>query len=442
MNVLMFTNTYLPIVGGVSESVQRLKRQLKAAGHRVLVVAPRLKGQPEHEDDVVRVVAVQHFNGSDFSLPVPIAGQLFDAIETFDPDIVHSHHPFLLGDTAARAAETYGLPLVFTHHTLYEHYTHYVPGDSPRMQRFAIALATQYTWLCDRVIAPSGSIRQLLVQREANPAIEVVPSGVDATRFAQGNGQSLRQQFAISNNDCVYGHVGRLAREKNLPFLMEAVCRVLVALPHARFLVVGSGDAVSEMQSIADAHGVAERVHFTGALQEQALVDAYHAMDVFTFASHSETQGMVIAEAMAAGLPVVAVRAPGVTEIVHDGCNGCLLEEDDADALAAALQALSEPTRREPMRRWAQASAAHYDEPRCAERCIALYRDVIAQGGPFTHADDGGWDRVRSRLEAEWQMLRYRGRLLRHLVQEEWQQERPDWLSGQARDENGRPPQD
>lgn len=442
MNVLMFTNTYLPIVGGVSESVQRLKRQLQAVGHRVLVVAPRLQGQPEHEDDVVRVAAVQHFNGSDFSLPVPIAGQLYDAIEAFEPDLVHSHHPFLLGDTAARAAETYGLPLVFTHHTLYEHYTHYVPGDSPRMRRFAIALATQYTWLCDRVIAPSESIRQLLVQREANPAMKVVPSGVDTANFAQGDGLALRLEYAIAEDACVFGHIGRLAREKNLSFLAEAVCRALDAQESAHFLVVGDGDAAEEMRRIAQVYDVAERVHFTGRLHGQALIDAYHAMDVFAFASHSETQGMVIAEAMAVGLPVVAIRAPGVTEIVRDGENGCLLEDDDAEALAAALLELTDPARREPLCKWARITAADYDERRCAERCLALYREVIAQGGPFTHADDGGWDRVRSRLEAEWQMLCYRGRLLRHLVQEEWQQERPGWWPSTSRDGVERPPRE
>ncbi|MDR5865437.1 glycosyltransferase [Halomonas koreensis] len=435
MNVLMFTNTYLPIVGGVSESVQRLKRQLQAAGHQVLVVAPRLEGQPDFEADVVRVAAVQHFNGSDFSLPVPIPGQLFDAIEAFEPDLVHAHHPFLLGDTAARAAETYGLPLVFTHHTLYEHYTHYVPGDSPRMQRFAVALATQYTWLCDAVIAPSESIRDLLLEREGNPEIRVVPSGVDTARFAEGDGAACRRRLGIPGDAYVIGHLGRLAREKNLAFLAEAVCRALAERPAAHFLVVGDGDAAEAMAACAEVAGVDERVHFAGRLQGQALIDAYHAMDVFAFASHSETQGMVVAEAMAAGLPVVAVSAPGVVEVVVDGENGRLLAEDDAAAMAAALVALGDEARRRPLHHGARVTAADYDERLCAERCLAVYRRAIARGGPFTHADDGGWDRVRGRLGAEWQMLRYRGRLLRHLVQEEWEQERPSWWPGGRSDE-------
>ena len=436
MNVLMFTNTYLPIVGGVSESLQRLKRQLQKVGHRVLVVAPRLAGQPQQEHDVVRVVAVQHFNGSDFSLPVPIPGQLHEAIEAFDPDIVHAHHPFLLGDTAVRAAETYGLPLVFTHHTLYEHYTHYVPGDSSRMQRFAVALATQYTWLCDEVIAPSESIRALLTRREANPRISVVPSGVDTARFARGSGARWRERLEIPPGAYVIGHLGRLAREKNLAFLTRAVAQALTREPEAHFLVVGEGEARAEMQALAEQAGVAQRLHVTGRLEGQALIDAYHAMDVFAFASHSETQGMVVAEAMAAGLPVVAVDAPGIREVVREGHNGRLLADDDASALADALIELADPEARQALADGALASAADYDEARCAKRCLAVYGRAIARGGPFTHADEGSWERVRHRLGAEWQILCHRGRLLRHLVQEEWEQERPAWWPGQPAEES------
>lgn len=441
MNVLMFTNTYLPIVGGVSESVQRLKAQLQAAGHCVLVVAPRLEGQPRHEPDVVRVTAVQHFNGSDFSLPVPIPGQLVEAIEAFDPDVVHAHHPFLLGDTAARAADTYGLPLVFTHHTLYEHYTHYVPGDSPRMQRFAKALATEYTRMCDAVIAPSESIRDLLLERGANPTVHVVPSGVDTARFAAGHGEAWRRHLGIPADAYVIGHLGRLAREKNLAFLATAVARALATLPAAHFMVVGDGEARQAMIEAAADEGVAARVHFTGRLEGQALIDAYHAMDVFAFASHSETQGMVIAEAMATGLPVVAVDAPGIREVVKAGVNGRLLAEDDAEAMAKALVALALPAVRAPLAEAARATAADYDETRCTERCLAVYRQAIACGGAYTHADDGGWERVRARLGAEWRLLRHRGRLLKQLMQEEWEHDRPAWWPRRREDASERSPE-
>ncbi len=419
LNILMFTNTYRPIVGGVSESVQRLKTRLQVEGHQVLVVAPKLEGQPRHEEDVIRVAAVQHFNGSDFSLPVPIPGQLYEAIEAFEPDIVHSHHPFLLGDTAARAAETYGLPLIFTHHTLYEHYTHYVPGNSPRMQRFAVALPTEYTKLCDAVIAPSSSVRDLMLKRGANDVVFVVPSGVDTRRFSQGDGAWLRHHMGISDDAYVIGHVGRLAQEKNLPFLADAVMRLLVEEPKAHFLIVGDGDARMAMHEIAAGAGVADRFHFTGNLHDQKLIDAYHAMDVFAFASHSETQGMVLVEAMAAGLPVVALDAPGVREVLKNAENGYLLAGNNSQALAAALGNLQEKTHRDQLRRGALRTAKTFDESCCAARCLKVYRRAIAAGGPVSHADQDAWERVRKRLGAEWQLLRHRGRVLRSVFQDQ-----------------------
>ncbi|MHB0775881.1 glycosyltransferase [Halomonas sp. WWR20] len=419
MNILMFTNTYHPIVGGVSESVQRLKRCLQRQGHQVLVVAPKLEGQPRHEADVVRVAAMPRFNGSDFSFPVPVPGQLYEAIDRFEPDIVHSHHPFLLGDTAARAAQTYGLPLIFTHHTLYEHYTHYVPGDSPRMQRFAVALATEYTHLCNAVIAPSESIRDLLRIRGGNPAVHVVPSGVDTARFMRGNGAALRQRLGIPGDAHVVGHVGRLALEKNLPFLADAMARFLAIHPRARALIVGDGEARTAMHVCAAREGVADRFHFTGKLHDQALIDAYHAMDVFAFASHSETQGMVVTEAMAAGLPVVAINASGVREVLVHGENGLMLPGDDLTGFAAALTDLTHSAPRDTLRRGALATARRFDDALCAERCLAVYRQVM-QNAAAAHDDEtdvSAWERVRGRLGAEWQLLRHRGRVLRSTFQ-------------------------
>ena len=414
----MFTNTYCPIVGGVSESVQRLKRCLQRQGHSVLIVAPKLDGQPRFERDVVRVVAMQRFNGSDFSLPVPVPGQLYEAIEAFQPDLVHAHHPFLLGDTAARVAQTYGLPLIFTHHTLYEHYTHYVPGDSPRMQRFAIALASEYTRLCDAVIAPSESIAELLAQRGVRAEkVRVIPSGVDTRTFAQGDGGRWRQRFGIPDDAMVVGHVGRLAMEKNLDFLAAALARFLARHPKARALIVGEGEARMAMHEHAAREGVADRFHYTGKLHDQALIDAYHAMDAFAFASHSETQGMVIAEAMAAGLPVVAINASGVREVLRDGVNGIMLPRDDIDAFANALETLQSSARREALRQGALESAHAFDERRCAERCLTVYRQVLEAETSAAERDDGAWEKVRGRLEAEWRLLRHRGRVLRSVFQ-------------------------
>ncbi len=173
MNILMVTNTFTPHIGGVARSVEGFTNRLRDLGHRVVVAAPCFEGTPACEEDVIRLRAVQGFNGSDFSVPFPITRLLHKALLSFRPDIVHSHHPFLLGDTALRLAADQGIPIVFTHHTMYERYTHYVPGDSPRLKRFAVDLATGYCNLCDRVIAPSDSIARVLLSRGVDTPIDI-----------------------------------------------------------------------------------------------------------------------------------------------------------------------------------------------------------------------------------------------------------------------------
>ncbi|GHC14717.1 1,2-diacylglycerol 3-glucosyltransferase [Kushneria pakistanensis] len=418
MNILMFTNTYSPIVGGVSESVQRFVECFRASGHRVLVVAPTLDGQPETETDVIRVPAMQRFNGSDFSLPVTIPGSLDDAIRDFAPDIVHSNHPFLLGDTAVRVAQGRGLPLVFTHHTLYEHYTHYVPGNSPVMQRFALALSNGYSELCDTVIAPSDSIRTILRERGVQTTLEVVPSGVDIERFAQGDRGRWRTHFGIDDNVHVVGHVGRLAQEKNLPFLTRSVCQALSDYPDMHFMVVGDGDERDAILTQAHRMGVGDRVHLTGVLKEQALIDAYHAMDSFAFASFSETQGMVVVEAMAAGLPVVALDATGVREVLSHEHNGLLLSEQDEQAFAAALGSLVDPARCQRLREGAIATAANFETCKCADQCLAVYQRLLSAHqaeADRSDSDQTTWEQARARLEAEWNLLCHRGTVLRRV---------------------------
>ena len=144
MNILMMTNTCTPHVGGVARSVERFTSEYRRRGHRVLVVAPIFENMPSQEVDVVRIPAIQHFSGSDFSVVLPIPAFLISAVEAFEPDIVHSHHPFLVGGTALRIAHLHETPLVFTHHTMYEQYTHYVPGNSAVLKRFVIKLTTSY----------------------------------------------------------------------------------------------------------------------------------------------------------------------------------------------------------------------------------------------------------------------------------------------------------
>jgi glycosyltransferase involved in cell wall biosynthesis len=407
MRIVMLTNTYLPHVGGVARSVAAFTAEYRRRGHRVLVVAPEFDNQPTDEMDVVRIPAIQHFNGSDFSAALPVSGLLTEALDAFRPDIVHTHHPFLLGMTALRVARYRELPLVFTHHTRYEQYTHYVPLDSPAFRRFVIELATRYANLCDQVFTPSESIAALLQERDVKAPIAVVPTGVDIPRFAQGDGAGFRAARGIPADAFVVGHLGRLAPEKNLEFLAGAVAGFLKAAPNAHFLLVGEGPSASVIRAVFERKGVIERLHHAGILQPPELMDAYHAMDVFAFASRSETQGMVLTEAMAAGVPVVGLDAPGVREVVRDQLNGRLLREQTVEAFAAALQWVVKlsPEKMQRLRRGALQTAEDFSLPRSANKALGCY-EALREKDFATRSDEyEQWERVVDLVKAEWDIL-------------------------------------
>jgi glycosyltransferase involved in cell wall biosynthesis len=406
MRIAMVTNTYLPHVGGVARSVDRFTRAYRAMGHEVLVVAPRFGGEPPGEDNVVRVPAVQNFNGSDFSLVLPIPGYLSKDLQRFQPEVVHTHHPFLLGDTAMRIAARRLVPLVFTHHTLYEHYTHYVPVDAGRLGAFVVELCTRYANGCQHVIAPSESVRQLVRERGVERPVSVVPTGVDVAQFASGDGAAARERAGIPADAFVVGHVGRLDEEKNLGVLAEAVADVLGDVPDAWFLCVGDGDSAGPMRDTFERAGVAGRVRLTGKLTGQALVDAYHAMDLFGFSSKSETQGMVLVEAMAAGVPVAALDASGVRDVVDNGRNGFLAGEESPRALADAMRRYREldGETRAAILRNAHDTAESFSTDACARRAIAVYEQAVAAYEPNVDVASDDLAKVVTAIQEEWRL--------------------------------------
>lgn len=411
MKICMLTNTYLPHVGGVARSVSTFAEEYRKLRHQVLVVAPEFEGPPlprRAAAIVERVPAIQKFNGSDFSVSLPMAGGLSDRLEAFPADIVHTHHPFLLGDTALRLGAKKNVPVVFTHHTRYEDYTHYVPFDSPTLKAMAIKLSTEFANLCDGVIAPSESIAQLIRRRGVKTPIAVVPTGIDIPALASGVRARFRRKYKIPAKAFVVGHVGRLALEKNLAYLTRAVAEFMRKHPEAYFLVIGAGPAEDTIQQLCTQAGVASRLIPAGKHTGQSLYDAYAAMDVFAFASRSETQGLVLAEAMAAGLPAVALDASGVREVVRPEENGFLLPAratvQEFAAQLAQLAAKADVRRR--MARGARATARLFSRERSAKAALEFYEQVRrATRRRRLIAGLSGWAAFQQRVKVEWDLI-------------------------------------
>jgi glycosyltransferase involved in cell wall biosynthesis len=419
MKIAMFTNTFTPHVGGVARSVQGLVDELRRLGHHVLVVAPEFDNVAEDETDVLRIPAVQHFNGSDFSLPMPMLPiKVSHLLKDFQPDIVHSHHPFLLGETALRIAVSCDAPVVFTHHTRYEQYTHYLPGDSAPLKHFVIDLVNGYCNLCNAVVAPSRSIADMLLEQGVQAPIEVIPTGVDPLYFAAPEDDALRHRLGIPENAFVVGHVGRLATEKNLSFLGRAVCRFLLDHPAAHFLLIGEGSAREEM--VAEFHrcGLQQRLHVQGILDRRSLTSAYRCMDVFAFASHSETQGLVLAEAMAAGTPVVAIDAPGVRDIVVDTHNGRLLSDETVDSFVEALAWVAHLLNegRVQLRRNSMHTAEQLSVANCVRKMLELYDRCIRAESALPHIAESRWQKARKRISREFEILKNYGHAMEDTI--------------------------
>ncbi|TVS11196.1 MAG: glycosyltransferase family 4 protein [Planctomycetaceae bacterium] len=410
MKIVMFTNTYLPHVSGVARSVETFSDDLRTLGHEIHVVCPTFQGATKSTDTILRVPAIQNFNGSDFSVRIPLPGAISRHLHEFRPDLIHAHHPFFLGDAALRTARKLGRPLVFTHHTMYEDYTHYVPVDQQLLRQFVVRLSTDYANLCDHVIAPSESVADLLRQRGVESPITVIPTGVDLALFSGGNGRAMRERLGIPPGSKVIGHLGRLAPEKNLDFLAEAIARYLChdAGAESCCLMVGSGTSQEQIEKTFRDRGVADRLYMPGRRTGRELADAYAAMDLFVFASKTETQGMVLAEAMAAGKPVIALDAPGAREVVYSDEVGRLLDGDaDMETFADALAEF--PLAGDAYDKHAAAArerARMFSREQCSRRLVGVYEQLDRQArrdaGDEQHT---AWDSLLVRLQTEWELL-------------------------------------
>jgi glycosyltransferase involved in cell wall biosynthesis len=407
----MVTNVYCPKVGGVTRSIESFVAAYRAAGHSVKVMAPSYPGYTVDETDVLRVPAVHEVLDGSYSLPVPYPGMLAAEIDRFPPDIVHAHHPFLLGATGHKLAATAGVPIVYTHHVRFDAYGAYFPSEHGFMHNFVEQLAVHFANLCDSVIAPGTFVRHMLVDAGVTVPIEIIPTGVDCARFFRGDGQRLRRELGIPLDVAVVGHVGRLAPEKNLELLADGISMVLAVKTSAHAIIGGAGEMRPAMESCFAKRGVHHRVHFLGMVEGERLLDCYHAMTVFAFASQSETQGIVITEAMAAGVPVVALAAPGVEDVLVDGENGRFVRDNEAARFAATiLKQLHVPC--DELRRMslaARRAAEQISLKRCATRALTLYERLIDEGNASSRSrkydSQATWEAVGRRLKDEFLLL-------------------------------------
>ena len=413
MRIGFFTDTYTPQINGVVSSIKLFAEALERQGHEVYIFAPTPR-QPTDTDRITRIPSVPFAFQPEMRIASLYSQHAYRLVRRANLDVIHSHDPFAIGLFGLAVAKRFRLPYVHTYHTLYPEYVHYV-WETRFTRAMAERLSREFCDQCDLVLAPSTKIEKALAEWGVTAPVKLLPTGVDAARFASRDpaaAKAFRKKFGIPASDQLLTFVGRIGLEKNVDLLVEALAQVKTR--GARLLIVGNGPYRADLEKHIAALGIRDRVTFTGYLRGEDVAAAYSASDAFFFASLSETQGLVIAEAMASGLPVVAVEDLAVGDAVTDGVNGLLTKERPAALAAAADRVLTDPSLRAAMGVAALERASDLSIDRMAEKLAGMYAELIEQK-PSARRRRGV--PVVGRVSRQMSRLRRRGRvIMRHYL--------------------------
>ncbi|MBO8128027.1 MAG: glycosyltransferase family 4 protein [Peptococcaceae bacterium] len=331
MRIAIFTDSYRPYTSGVVRSIETFSDELNALGHKVYIFAPRYSQSKPQEERVFRFYSLPSPTNPGYNIAIPISLRLRSTLRQLKIDLIHTHSPFLLGRLGARAARDLGLPLIFTYHTLYDHYVHYFPVARNFTRKVTQRLCVDYCNRCHRVLVPTWVIGNYIKNLGVKTPLVKLPTGIKVDEFRRGIKGWLRQRLCIGDNEKVLIFVGRMGLEKNIGFLIRAFGIAVNKVPKVpmKLVLVGGGPETENFKRLAGSLGLGGRVVFAGPVSKEEVAHCYADADLFVFASTTETQGLVIGEAKSAGLPVVAVDAFGVSEMVSHGEDGYLTPLDE-----------------------------------------------------------------------------------------------------------------
>lgn len=378
----MISDVYFPRINGVSTSIQTFRRDLARLGHESELIVPDYPQGTQTPDPQIRRIPSRYVprDPEDRMMRRSHIRRSLGELRSREFDLVHIQTPFIAHYAGLELARALDLPVVETYHTYFEEYLHhYVPLLPSSLTRLA---ARRFTCsqgnAVDHLIAPSRAMREALVDYGVRTPVTVIPTGLEADRFTLGDGGRFRARVGIAPGQPVLVHVGRIAHEKNIDFLVRMFVKVRAEVPEAVLLIAGEGPALSHCKSLAVKLGVGEHVLFVGYLdRHKELLDCYRAGDVFVFASRTETQGLVLLEAMAQGVPVVSTAHMGTLDILSAD-RGCVVSvEDEAEFAGHAVDLLRDAAARSTLGEDAQHYAATWSALEMAHRLETLYTETI-----------------------------------------------------------------
>ncbi|MDD4903580.1 MAG: glycosyltransferase [Candidatus Bipolaricaulis sp.] len=378
MRVGLFTDAYLPEITGVTTAVSQLRAELERLGHETYVYAPRYDRPHEEEPRTYRFRAGPVFAYKAARMAVPYSHEAAKSFARLD--VVHSHTPFSLAYAAFVAAYRHGLPHVQTYHTYLSQYRHYIPRPIRPSVRITESYSAALCNRCSVITVPTRSILDELVRFGVRRPIRVLPFGPDMTVYARPATWEPRKAMAIPSDAPLVLYAGRMAEEKNLRFVLEAFAKAHETVEDVVMVWAGDGPLRAGLEEEGARLGLQGALRFPGFLDRQRLTDLYREADLFLFASKTETQGLVLAEAMAAGTPAIAVRAMGVRDVVADGVSGLLVSESIDEFAASVVEGLVNTELRARLAEGARRAAEAMSLQNCARRFAEIYEESRAAG--------------------------------------------------------------
>ena len=408
MRIGLFTDTYPPYINGVSTSVQMLKNALEKKGHKVYVITVNnstIKYDYDEENRVIRIPGVP-IGIYDYRLTRIYPLKIINMMKNWNLDVIHSHTEFGVGIFARIFAKQFNIPLVHTYHTMYEDYTHYIThGYFDKSSKKIVEYLTKF--YCDKtateLIVPTNKTYKLFKEKyKYEKNIHIIPTGIEVDRFFKENidikiVNTLRKQLNITKKDHVLLFVGRLAEEKNVEFLLNVMPKLKKKNKNIKLLIVGDGPDKNKFEVLTKKLEIDDKVVFTGKVPWEDVEYYYHLAEIFVTASKSETQGLTVVEAMAAGIVPVCISDEAFSSAFTDKLDGFSFRSED-EYIRIIDKLINSKEERERISKQSRISAEHLSSSQYAENVLVVYDRAIKHKNKYKY---GIFSKIAEKIKGE-----------------------------------------
>lgn len=376
MRIGFFTDGYKPLINGVSTTVEDLKDSLVEKNHEVYVVAPQFPKYKETDPKIFRLKSFRLYRNPELRLSYMFPDRIFQKVLGIDFDIIHGFSGGSIPALGLALAKFKRKPYVFTYNTRLTHYTHYFLGGKIIRPKAVEKVVELYCNVCNHVIAPADYVKKELIAFGVKKPITVIPNGVNTKRFKPGESDYLRKKLGIPKEDKIVVYVGRVAKEKSIDFLVNVFEEVLKKSKNVHFVIVGDGPERKNLEKLIQRLKISDRIFLMGFVEHRDLGKIYQSGDVFVFSSKTETQGMVVLEAMASGLPVLTVKDKVFAEFIQNGVDGFMVEKKESVFAKKLTEILDDEELRKKISKNAREKAEKFSLEEIAKKFEKLYKSL------------------------------------------------------------------